>query len=58
MVYNSIDKITSGGTVQNEIISKNKLAEELVKPIIKKIQKRKLHSAFTDNIWGIDLADM
>ena len=36
MVYNSIDKITSGGTVQNEIISKNKLAEELVKPIIKK----------------------
>ena len=35
-----------------------KLAEELHKPIIKKFKKRKLYSAFKDNIWGADLADM
>ena len=31
------------------------LAEELHKPVIKKINKRKVYS---DNIWGVDLADM
>ena len=35
-----------------------KLAEELHKPIIKKFEKRKVHAAFKDNIWGADLADM
>ena len=34
------------------------LAEELYKPIIKKFEKRKVHAAFKDNIWGADLADM
>ena len=34
------------------------LAEELHKPIIKKIVKRKVHAAFKDDIWGVDLADM
>ena len=34
------------------------LAEELHKPIIKKFEKRKVHAAFKDNIWGADLADM
>ena len=34
------------------------LAEELNKPIIKKLKKRKVHAAFKDNIWGADLADM
>ena len=34
------------------------LAEELHKPIIKKFKKRKVYSAFKDNIWGADLADM
>ena len=34
------------------------LAEELHKPIIKKFEKRKVHTAFKDNIWGADLADM
>ena len=34
------------------------LAEELHKPIIKKFEKRKVHAAFKDNIWGPDLADM
>ena len=34
------------------------LAEELHKPIIRKLKKRKVCSAFKDNIWGADLADM
>ena len=34
------------------------LAEELHKPIIRKFDKRKVHAAFKDNIWGADLADM
>ena len=34
------------------------LAEELHKPNINKFQKRKVYSAFKDNIWGAELADM
>ena len=34
------------------------LAEELPKPIIRKFEKKKVHAAFKDNIWGADLADM
>ena len=34
------------------------LAEEFHKPIIRKFEKRKVHAAFKDNIWGADLADM
>ena len=34
------------------------LADELHKPIIKKIEERKVYSQFKDNIWGVDLADM
>ena len=33
------------------------LADELHKPIIRKL-KKKVHSSFRDNIWGADLADM
>ena len=36
MVYRSFDKKASGGTVKNENISNEELAEELHKPIIKK----------------------
>ena len=35
-----------------------KLANELHKPIIRKVNKRKVYSSFKDNIWGADLADM
>ena len=35
-----------------------KLAEELQKPIIRKIESRKVNSPFIDNICGADLADM
>ena len=34
------------------------LANELHKPIIRKFNRRKVHSSFRDNIWGVDLADM
>ena len=34
------------------------LTNELHKPIIRKFKKRKVHSSFKDNIWGVDLADM
>ena len=51
-------KKTSGETVKNEIISNKELAEELHKPVIRKFEKRKVHSPFIDNIWGADLADM
>ena len=34
------------------------LADELHKPIIRKLNKRKVYSQFKDNIWGVDLADM
>ena len=58
MIYKSFDKKTSGRTIKNEIISNKELAEELHKPIIRKFNKRKVHSPFIDNIWGTDLADM
>ena len=34
------------------------MAEELHKPIIRKLKKRKVYSSFRDNFWGVDLADM
>ena len=40
-------------TPQNE-----QLVEELHKTIIRKFKKRKVYSAFKDNIWGADLAAM
>ena len=58
MVCKFFDKKTVGGTVKNEITQNKKLAEELHKLIIRKFEKRKVHSPFIDNIWGTDLADM
>ena len=62
MVYKFSDKKSSGSGakhVNTEITPQNQqLAEELHKPIIRKFEKRKVHAAFKDNIWGADLADM
>ena len=44
--------------IKNENISNKELAEELHKTIIRKCNKKKVHSPFIDNIWGPDLADM
>ena len=46
-------------SVNTKITRQNEqLAEKLHKPIIRKFKKRKVYSAFKDNIWGPDLADM
>ena len=43
--------------IKIEIVSID-LAEELRKSVIRKFDKRKVHSPFIDNIWGADQADM
>ena len=61
MVNKYFDKKTkgSGVTLANKSIPENEqLAEKLHKPIIKKFKKRGVYSAFKDNIWVADLADM
>ena len=58
MFYNFFDKKTSGTGTKNENISNEELEEELLKPINRKFNKRKVHSPFKDNIWGADLAYM
>ena len=49
---------TSGGAVENEIMSNQELVEELHKPTFRKFEKRKVYSSFQDNIWGADLVDI
>ena len=70
MVYNFFDtkasspdrKTIGSGTTKSsslERVNENiKLANELHKPIIRKVNKRKVYSSFKDNIWGAGLADM
>ena len=61
MVYKFFDKKTkgSGVTPANKSIPPNEhIAEELHKSIIIKFNKRKVYSAFKDNTWAADLADM
>ena len=53
------DKSDEGSGVNTKLAPQNQqLAEELHKPMIRKFEKRKIHAAFQDNIWGVDLADM
>ena len=62
MVYNVLIKKSAGSGakhVNTKLTPQNEqLAEELHKPIIRKPEKRKVHAAFKDNIWGPDLTDM
>ena len=62
MVYKFFDKKSKGSgakDINTKLIPQNEqLAEELHKPIIRKFEKRKVHAAFKDNIWGAELADM
>ena len=62
MVYKFFDKKSKGSGVKHvntKLTTQNQqLAVELQKPIIRKFEKRKVHTAFKDNIWGADLADM
>ena len=74
MVYSFFDKKTPDSGIKNENISNQsplnlacvanvaastrEISEELHKRIIRKFKKRKVHSAFIDNIWGADLAGL
>ena len=62
MVYKFFDKKSKGSGakhVNTKLIPQNEqLAAVLHKPIIKKFKKRKVYSAFKDNIWAADLTDM
>ena len=62
MVYKFFDKkstVSGAKQVNTELTPQNQqLAEEFHKPIIRKFEKRRVHAAFKDNIWGADLADM
>ena len=53
MVYKFRDKKTRSGASVNEI-----LGEELHKPVIKKLKRRRVYARFKDNIWEVDLAGM
>ena len=55
MVYKFFDKTSSGSGIVNEPIYQ--LSKELHKSIIRQF-KKKVHSSFRGNIWGVDLADM
>ena len=56
MVYKFFAKKPSGSGITNE--SNYQLENELHKPVIRKLKKRKVYSSFRDNIWGVDLADI
>ena len=62
MVYIFFDKKSKGSGakhVNTKLIPQNEqLADELYKPIIRKFKKGKAYSAFKENIWAADLADM
>ena len=59
MLYNVFGKKTSNTNKGTGINSGNKeLGKEIHKQIIRKFEKRKVHSSFIDNIWSADLADM
>ena len=50
MVFKFSDETTGGGAVKNGIIQNKELAEEVHKTVIRKFEKRKVHSSFIDNI--------
>ena len=60
MAYTFFDKKSKGSSVaiKNEFTQNWQLVNELHKPIIKKLKKRKVYSSFKDNVWGADLAGM
>ena len=57
MVYKFFDKKTAGSAIKS-MLQNEQLAEELHKPIVRKFKKRKVYSAFKDNIWSANLGDM
>ena len=65
MVYKLFDKNSTGSGVNTHANNEGPLdlttqtsAQELHKPIIRKLKKRTAYSGFKDNTWDADLADM
>ena len=56
MICKFFDKMSIGSGIARS--NSLKSADELHKPVIKKLNKTKVYSQFKDNIWGVDLADM
>ena len=58
MVYTFFDKKAPGSGIKNDDNSIKELAKESHKPVIRKFQRRSVHSSFIENIWVADFADM
>ena len=56
MVYKFFDKKSSGSDVATE--PNYQLTNEFHRQNIRKLKRWKVYSSFTDNIWGVNLADM
>ena len=54
-VYKFFDKKTKGSGVNTPLEFNEQLAKKLHKPITRKFKKRKVYSAFKDNIWEASL---
>ena len=52
-MHKLFDKKTGSRANVNEV-----LAQELRKPVTKKIRRKKVYARFKDNIWGSDLSEM
>ena len=57
-LFDQIFLIKKTSSIKNKNIPNKELVEELHKPVIRKFDREKVQSPFTDNIWGADLADM
>ena len=57
-VYNFFDEKSTSGAVKSEIMPNQQLAEELLKPVIRKFEKCKVYSSFKGYVWGAGLADL
>ena len=54
MLYNFLIKKVKV-VLLKKIMQNEELAKELRKPILRKFEKRKVHSSFIDNIWDTEL---
>ena len=57
MVFKFFDKKSKGSGINTNEFN-YQLANELHKPVTKKLKQRKVYSSFKDNIWGVDLTGM
>ena len=57
MVYKLFDK-KCDSSIKNENYLNKELAEELQKPITRKLKQREVHSSFINSVWSADLPDM